>query len=421
MTAHRQKEIEVAPSEDASLSQIFEGPSRSNLLEFFIILAKHKRFMVLFVGGAIIAAVVISLLLPFYYTSETKIMPPQQPQSIGSAMMGELGQLGGLLGAVGGRDLIKNPSDLYVAMLRSDSIEDQLIKRFSLMRVYKAKKLSDARRMLEDSTLIVAGKEGVISISVDDRDPARAAALANAYVEELGNLTKTLAVTDASKRRLFFEKEAKNANDDLGTAEQALEQTEEKTGVFQPDSQTRVMLQAYAELRARATEKEVEIEAMRSFATSENPDLKRAEQELAAIRSQIEGYERGHGGAPIGDAALEKVPARALEYIRKFREVKYRETLLQLLLRQYEVARIDEAKDSSLIQVLDPAQPPDRRSRPKRAIIVVIATFVAILVAAIWVYVNEAWTGAKEDPHYLARWQLLKFYLSRASGRQART
>lgn len=411
MTPQGQKELPI--SEESVFSEILESQKKNNWLEFLLTLAKHKRFVFLFVTIAVITAIVVSLLLPFYYTSQAKIMPPQQGQSMGAALMGELGQLGGLLGAMGGRDLLKNPSDLYVAMLRSRTVADRLIDRFSLMKVYKTKKLDETRQVLDDNTLIIAAKEGVISVSVDDRDAQRAADLANAYIEELEKLTKSLAVTDASKRRIFFEHQAKEENDQLATAEQALKQTEEKTGVFQPDSQTRVMLEGYAELKAQVAAKEVQIQAMRSFATAQNPDVVRAEQELAALKAQVSRYEEGQGGRPIGDIALERVPAKALEYVRKFREVKYHEALLQLMLKQYEIARMDEGRDASLIQVLDPAIPAERRSRPKRTLIVLSVAFLAFLLAIVGVYVREAVARAKEDPQNIARWQLLKFYLLR--------
>jgi len=413
MTPRENKELELPVSEEISVPPLVEAEKRQTALEWLIVLAKHKTFILYFVSGACLLSILGSLLLPIYYTSEAKLLPPQQGQSVASAMMGELGQLGGLLGAVGGKDLLKNPSDLYVAMLRSRSIADNIINRFSLMGIYKAKKRVDAEKTLDSLTEITLNKDGTISIAVQDRDPQRASQMANAYIEELEKLTKTLAVTDASKRRVFFEREARNASDELAAAEQELKQTEEKIGVFQPDSQTKVMLEAYAELKAQVTAKEVEIQSMRSFATAENPDLRRAEQQLAALQTQVANYERGQGGRPVGDIALEKVPGKALEFLRKYRDVKYRESLWQLLLKQYEIARIDEGRDAAIIQVLDPAPVPERKSSPKRAIIVLSITFLALMVAILVVYWKEAVEHARDDPHYVARLQLLRFYLFR--------
>ncbi len=401
----------------ARSSQLFEDDDKAHVLEPLIVLAKHKFFILSFVAGAAVLSLIVSWLLPVYFTANTKILPPQQSQSIASAMMGQLGQLAPLIGATGNKDLgLRNPSDIYVAMLRSRTVADHMIDRFSLMSVYDKKLRVDSRDRLEDLTQIVAGKDGVISVSVDDRDRARSAAMANAYVDELEKLTKSLAVTDASKRRIFFEREMKTANEDLGTAEVALKQTMEATGIIQLDSQSKVMLEGFANLRAQVASKEVQVQAMRSFATPENPDLIRAEHELAALNSQVSRIEHGQGSRSMADIPLEKVPSKGLEYIRKLRDVKYREMLFELLAKQYEAARIDEAKDSAIIQALDTAVPPEKKSWPKRALIVVLVTLGAGLLAVGWAHAMEAIGRAKEDPQHFARLQLLKMYLT--SGRK---
>jgi uncharacterized protein involved in exopolysaccharide biosynthesis len=327
-------------------------------------------------------------------------------------MLSQLGGLAPLLGMTSGRDFgMRNPNDLYISMLRSRTVEDGLVDRFNLMSVYNQKLREGARKRLETSTNITAAKDGIITISVDDRDPSRAAAIANAYITELENLTQTLAVTDASKRRIFFEREAKTANDELAKAEIALKQTEEATGIVSLDNQARFMLQAYAELRAQAAAKEVQVQAMRSFSTPANPDLKRAQDELAALRVQINRYEMGQGGRPIGDIGLEKVPAKALQYIRSFREVKYREALMELMLKQYEAARIDESKDAAVIQVLDKAIAPEKRSWPPRTALVLASTLLATVIALAWVLLMEKFERFREDPQFVAQFQLFIFYL----------
>jgi uncharacterized protein involved in exopolysaccharide biosynthesis len=385
---------------------------RKHFIEPLIVLAKHKMLIMGTVVGAALLSLVVVFLLPQYYTAEAKLLPPQQSQSMASAMMGQLSQLAPLLQAAGGKDLgIRNPNDMYVAMLKSRTVADALIDRFSLMSVYHKKLREEARRRLEDLTQVVAGKDSIISVSVDDRSPGRAAEMANAYIDELEKLTRTLAVTDAGKRRIFFEREVKAANDELATAESQLKQTEEKTGIIQLDSQAKVMLEAYADLRGQVAAKQVEIQAMRSFATPENPDLIRAQQELAALQTQLSRFERGQGNRSPTDLALEKVPGAGLEYIRKFREVKYRETLFELLAKQYEAARIDEARDASVIQVMDKAVTPEKRSWPKRGLFVLVVTLVALLVGILLAYLTEGLKRTKEDPQFAAKWHLLKAYL----------
>lgn len=413
MTPQERNQLELPVSEEAPLSQMFERPGESNVLEFFLLLAKHKRFVLRIVVGAAIVSASLSLLLRNYYKGEARIMPPQQGQSFASAMLDQLGGLGALIGgsSSSGSSLLRNPSDLYVAMAKSRTIADRLISRFSLVKVYKAKRLADARKDLEGNTVIAAGKEGVITIDVEDHDPKLAAELANGYVEELETLSKTLTVTDAGKRRLFFEREAKIAQEQLEAAEQELKKTQEATGIIQIDNQSRVMFQAYADVRALATEKELEIESMRTFAAPDNPEFIRIQHELAALRSQIAAMEKGQGGPPVGDIALERVPEKAIKYYDKLREVTYRGALLQLMLKQYEVARVDEAKDYALIQVLDAALPPEKKSGPTRSLIVLGSAFLAFLFAIAWVHSKEKLERAKEDPHFLERWQLLRFYL----------
>jgi tyrosine-protein kinase Etk/Wzc len=383
--------------------------------ELLIVLAKRKFFILQFVAAATILALLVSFLLPNTYTAVAKIMPPQQNQSMAStAILSQMGPLALLAGQGLG---LRSPSDLYIGMLHSRTIADDLIDRFSLTSVYRAwfnwkdKRRVDARNILDDRTRIVAGKDGIISISVDDRDPKRAAVLANAYVEELEKLTKTLAVTEAGKRRAFFERETKMAMDDLAAAEQSLKETQEKTGLYMLDPQSRAMIESVTTVRAQIAAKEVQIQSMRSFATAENPDLTRAEQELAALREQRNRLEMGSGKRSIADVPIENVPAAGLEFVRKLREVKYREAVFELLAKQYEVAKIDEARDALIVQQLDVAIVPEKKSGPLRAVIVLFSAVLALLLAIMAAFFVERLEKAKEDPHFAAQFHLFRFYL----------
>jgi uncharacterized protein involved in exopolysaccharide biosynthesis len=377
--------------------------------EPLVILAKRKLFIISFIGAVAVLSVVISLLLRNNFTANSKILPPQQSQSMSTtAMLSQLGPLAALAGSSLG---LRNPSDIYVSMLKSRTVEDALVDRFHLMEVYKAKKRTDARLSLEDHSSILNGKDGVISISVEDHDPNRASEMANAYVEELEKLTKVLAVTEAGKRRIFFEREVKMAMDDLGNAEVALKQTQEKTGMIMLTPQATAIIEEVTSLRAGIAAKEVEIQAMHSFATPENPDLVRAEQEVAAMKVQLSKLERGRASA--ADVPVENVPAAGLEYLRKLRDVKYHEALFELLAKQYEAAKIDEARDSLLVQQLDKAVPPDRKSGPYRSLIVLGSTFFATLLAILIAFAMERLEQAKDDPQFVARLQLFKYYLRR--------
>jgi len=375
-----------------------------HFLEPFIVLAKRKSLVLWTTLGAGLASAIVSLFLPQIYTATTRVMPPQQSQSIASSMLGQLGPLAG----VAGRDLgLRNPSDLYIALLRSRTVGDALIGEFSLVGVYRTKRHLDAERQLENATEILAGKEGVISVSVSDRDAQRSADLANAYVLQMQRLTQTLAITEASRRRVFFEQEVLKAAKDLSDAELTLKKTQESTGIFQLDNQAKAVIESLSALQAQVASKEAQVQAMNTFATPENPELIRAQHELSALRSELSRVSVGQSG----QMPLSKVPEAGLTYIRDVRNVKYRESLLELLTKQYEIARIDEGKDALVIQVLDKAQRPEARSWPHRSIIVMSVTMLAFFVSIVCAFVLEAIEGAKNDPQVAARWQLLTFYL----------
>jgi len=402
--AHVENADTVSLAEDPFISENRDRAPYKHIFQPAIILAKRKSFIWRFALAAAVLSAGISLLLPKYFTATAKMLPPQQTQSIAVALLGQLAPLASLAGG------IRNPNDMYLSMLRSRTVADSLIDRFSLMKLYGTDKRMDARKKLASYTEIISGRDGIIIVSVDDRDPNRAAEIANAYVDQLEKLTRNLAVTDAGKKRRFFEQEVKTASEELAKAEDELKATQESTGIIQLDSQARVMLQAYAELRAQVSAKEVQVQAMQTFATPDNPDLIRSRNELAALRTQVARFEHSQSGPIVG---LEKVPRAGLDYIRRFREVKYRETLLELLAKQYQIARIDEAEGAALIQVLDPALPPEKKSWPPRAALVMVATLLALMLATMFVLLQESFRKLKENPHFAEQLGLLKSYLGR--------
>src|SRR5262249_17046470 len=208
-----------------------------------------------------------------------------------------------------------------------------------------------------------------------------------------------------------FEREVKMASDDLASAEAALKQTQEKTGLVLLDGQARAMIESLTSLRARVAAQEVLVQSMHSFATAENPDLVRAEQELAALRGQLDKLEGGGGKRSFADVPIEKVPTAGLEYIRKLREVKYREALFELLAKQYEAAKLDEARDALIVQQLDRAIRPDKRSWPKPTVIVMCTAILSFIGAILLAFFKENMDRAKGDSQFVARLQLFQFYL----------
>ena len=344
--------------------------------------AFKRKSMIGIIALAIAAlASVVALLLPDRYTATMLILPPQQGGSAGAAMIAQLGSMGAMASAAGAMG-IKNPNDLHVALLKSRTVENAMVARFHLQQLYRKRYLSTTRKRWERLTAIDSGlKDGLIRLSVTDRDPRRAAELANGWVEEYRRFTATLAVTEASQRRLFFERQLSGAREALERAEEEMKQTEQRTGVMELDGQAHAMIASAAVLHAQVVAKQVEIQAMRQFAADQNPDLERAEQELSSLEGHLASMDLDndrHGGDLVTPRG--KVTQSGLEYSKALREVKYREMVQDLLTRQYEAARVDEARQGSQVQIVDPAAVPDRPS-PYRLWIVLGALLGALPLA----------------------------------------
>jgi uncharacterized protein involved in exopolysaccharide biosynthesis len=387
----------------AAKADILRNDDEGSFIDILIVLAKRKLLVVGFPAVAAAVAASITLLLPDYYTGVAKILPPQQTPAT-SSVIAQLGNLAGLAGGAGAAGL-KNPNDLYVGMLRSRSVADSLIQRFDLNGRYDEKYQSLTRKRLERETTITAGKDGIITIQVDDRDPKRAADLANGYVHELFKLTKVLAVTEASQRRLFFERQLEQAKESLAKSEALTRRALDKGGLVLVEGQGRVMAETSARLRAEITVKEIQIGAMRTFASDRNPDLQRTQQQAEVLKRELARVE-GTGAAT--SVSSEEVNGKGIENLRLLREMRYNEVTYELLAKQYEIAKIDEAKDSAIVQVMDPAIEPDRSSKPARVHIVLLCTLLAAFVAGVWAFALEART---RNTACNERWEILKQHI----------
>jgi uncharacterized protein involved in exopolysaccharide biosynthesis len=341
-----------------------------------------------------------ALLLPKRYSATIVILPPQQSSSGGAAMMAQLGSIGAAASAAGGLG-IKNPNDQQIALLKSRIVEDALVDRFHLQDLYHKKYASLARKKWEKVTKTDNGlKDGLIRLSVTDRDPRRAAEMANAWVEEYRRFSATLAITEASQRRLFYERQLSAAREDLAHAEEDMKLTEQRTGVIDIEGQDRSMIASAAVLRGQLAAKQIEIKAMREFAAQGNPDLQRAQQEAGGMEAQLAAMDAA-SDHKTGDLIVPKgtVTQAALDYERSMREVKYRETIQDLLTRQYEGARVDEAREGALIQVVEPAVVPDRPESSYKLLIILGALVFALplsLLAAAGAEVLSILRGARQ-------------------------
>jgi tyrosine-protein kinase Etk/Wzc len=379
------------------------GGDKIDFVDLLIAVASRKKLVIGLPLVALFASAAISMVLPSVYQATTKLMPPQQAQ--GAAAL--LSQLGGMAGVAAGAAGLSTPNEVYIGMLKSRTLADKLVAQFDLKKVYGVDTFEQARKKLEDHTNILAGKDGLISIAVEDEDQKRVAPMANAYVAELMKLTRVLAVTEASQRRLFFERQLELAKDNLATAEVKLKSAMETTGVINVDGDSRAIVETIAGVRAQVSAKEIQLNAMDAFVTTNNPEYKRVREELNSLRAELARLENGRPAAAGAPAQDGRKPG-GLESVRLLRDVKYYQMLYELLSKQYEVARLDEAKDTTVIQVLDPAVEPERKFKPHRSMFVLVSVFLATLAAIFLALVSELKRRVMRVPKVAARMAELK-------------
>lgn len=371
-----------------------------SILDLLLALGPYRRLILLITVAFGILGLAAAWIVRPSFTSHTIILPPRQNASLAANMASELSNLGVMSGLVNSGLGIKNEVDLYAALLKSDTIADSLIKEFNLQHEYKAKYLSQARKALAKHTTIKTDlKSNLISIAFTDHDPHRAAAIANAYVEQYRQLSQTLAITEAGQRRAFFQRQMLQAKGDLENAEEALVATEQKTGLVALDSQERAQIQSAAMLRAQITVKQAEIQSMQAYATPQNAQLIEAQRSLASLQDELN--KMGAGGVTVGrefSIPQAKVPKEGMEYVRRLRDVKYYNTIFDILARQFEAAKLDEAREGQLVQVVDPALVPDRKSSPNRILWTIVALLIGFVISLVIASTLAAVRWMRLDP-----------------------
>ena len=375
-----------------------EDETAINLLDLLLVVVKRKTMIICITLAAAVLTALYSLSLPNIYTSKALIYPSQEDKGLANAMMAQFGGLANLAGgSLGGKTL----EDLYLTLLKSDAIKDPIIDRLGLMKRFKAKMRTGVYRRLDAVTMVSAGKkDGVITISVSDRDRRWAAALADAYVRELGNLTIRLNVTGAGKNRLFLENRLGEAKADLGRAEEALRTFQARNKVLNVPEQAKATIQGVAQLRAQLALEEVRLATTRRQFTDASQEVKNAKATIINLKTQVEQLE-GQGGGSI--PSVGSVPGLGQEYVRLMREFKIQESIVELMTKQYELARINELKDVVPFQVIQSAKVPERKSKPKRSRIVILATMAAFFASVFFAFIREyADRMPQEDK---ARWR----------------
>jgi uncharacterized protein involved in exopolysaccharide biosynthesis len=370
-----------------------------SLLDLAIALGEEKKTLFAFpaVFGAV--AVAVSLIMTPIFTAKTVMMPPQQQQSGAASALASLGALAGIAGSAAG---IKSPDEMYVAFLQSETLQNALIEKFKLKERYQKKTLLETREALKGVVKVATDKKsGLLTIEADDHDPAFAAELANAHVTELKNMLGKLAVTEAQQRRVFYEQQILKTQAELSKSEAEFRAAKEQSGLQVTVIIADAGVRAGADLRAQIAAKEIQIEALSRFATPQNPDLQRISSELAALRAQLAKIEQGTGGS-------DKATPTQQAAVKAYREIKAREAMMGVLTAQYEAARVDEAKEGPLVQQVDVATSPERRAKPKRALIVIIATLVGLFLGVLVAFVHQALRKAAHDPETAQRLSQLK-------------
>ena len=360
-----------------------------DLLDLLLLLAKRKRLIIGITLGSALLIAGISIIMPPIYLAETKILSPQTSSSMTAQLLNQIGPASGLLGVA---PVVKSPNELYIGLLKSRPVRDRIIDRFNLMKIYDVKLREDARRsLLENIKARNDLKSGIITVGIEDKDPKRAADMANALIEELRAMNKGLSVTEAAQRRLFFEEQLKDTKDSLSKAEESMRGFQEQSGAVKIDAQAEVVIRGISELRAQIAAKEVQVRVMRTYSTPQNPDILRAEEELKGMKEQLSKLESKSEGRNVM-VTTGNMPSTGTQYVRLMRDLKFNETLYELLFSQFQAAKIDEARDAAMIQIIEKAVPPEKRIKPKRSLMVILAMisgfFISVAVAFFMEYME---------------------------------
>ena len=366
-----------------------------SLVELATTLGEEKKlvFGLPFVVGVV--AIVVSLFLTPIFTAKTTLLPPQSSGGGGAAAaLASLGGLAGLAGiSTGG-----TTADTVIAMLQSRSAKDQIIDQFNLVEYYEAELREDVYKTLDAVVRVSSDKKSnLITVEVDDKSPELAAKMANAYYEVLKGLMTRVAVTEAQQRRQFFEDQFLKSKEELSVAEVKLKETQERTGLVELKSQAEATIGAVARLRGEIAQREVQLSAMRTFATPENSDFRRVVAELNGLRAELKKLDKGGVGGELGLVSAGNLPEQGLEYVRALREVKYQEAVFEIMAKQFELAKVDEAKDGGNVQQLDAATVPERKSKPKRGLIVILSVLAAGFLAVLIAFVRSAMRKAASN------------------------
>ena len=364
---------------------VIAGPTFLSLLDYLKVIIKHRKMIAIIVFVVTAATAGYSLTLPNIYTAKAKILPPQQQAGLLSSAM-----MQGALAAMGGGDILgeSKTAKLYMEMFKIESLRDPIINRFKLQEVYEKKYREDVYKAMNKTVTVIAGKEGIITISVDDKDPRRAADIANAMVDELKKLTTSLSMTGAVNSKGFLEVRIAEAKADLASAETNLKAFQSKYKTLDTSQQASLSASASAQLAAQLTGQEIQLGILRRTYADSSQEVKALNRSIAVLKDKIGRIQSGAGTDAL--PGFEQMPERGQEYLHLMRKFKSSEAVYEMLAKQYEVAKLNAENDVSSIQVIQKALVPERKSKPSRLKLVTIALYLSLLGSCALAFLVEA-------------------------------
>ena len=398
------REVMCGPDMDqllASRMQQLQLEGRGRRIARIDRLWDRRKLLGKFVACGVAASVLIALLIPSRYSSTTRLMPPDPPAGAGMAMLaGIAGRMGASLGSLGGDLLGMNTSaDLFAGVLQSRTVQDELITKFDLRRIYGLTRWVDTRKVLARSTDIsIDRKSGILTIQVTDHDPKRACALAQEYVAQLNGVVTELNTSSANRERVFLEERLAQVKNDLESAEKDFSQFASKNAAIDIQAQGKAMVESAAILQGQLIAAQTELQGLRQIYTDQNIRVRTTQARVDELRRQLQkmggSTEPNSGGAAKEEElypSIRKLPLLGVTYADLYRRMKVEESVFETLTQQYEIAKVQEAKEVPSVKVLDPAEIPEKKSFPPRTLIVLLAAMFALAVGAGWVIGTDDW------------------------------
>ena len=409
--------------DELSLQEISLENRRAWQADHLRLLWDHRRLLVRATAIGLAASALLAFLIPKTYTSTAQLMPPDTQSTTGIAMMATLAAKGaGGLGSMAADLLgLNSTGALFVGILRSDAAQSRLVEQFDLRKVYGVRLEQEARADLDERTIISEDrKSGIISISVTDRSPERAAALARAYVDQLNSLIAELSTSSAHRERVFLEERLRVAKHELDDASNGLAQFSSQSGTVDIQTMGKAALEAAGTLAGELIVAQSELEGLRQIYSDSNPRVRSLDARVGELRRDLEklGGTRSTpaGSDPLVDSrataasldarsidmpypSLRNLPLLGVKYADYYRRAKIQETVYELLTQQYELAKIQEAKETPSVKVLDRPKVAEKKSSPPRLLITILGGFLVFCASIAWVVGSATWhTSAPQDP-----------------------